>query len=431
MYSAYFFQIINAFVTLLMLPLFLHYLGVQDYVIWSLFATFGGILLQIEAAIQAVSIREISKAFNRSNKATLKVAIARANSAYKNLAYITGIPCMILGVIYLNYFFHSNPDFEIYLAWVIFIAAYTLNFYWGINNSILIAMGKISALSNINSLTRLSNFLLNAITLKLGYSIIGVSTSFIISVIIGISLVFKKKSILMSFFNFDQLKGQALNFRQGAFKKYTSYSLISFLLYRCGLFIAASKLPENEVASFGLSLQLISFLLLLSFVPVQVWLNDLVIAINSKNEKFILRELVKTFFCVNFIYIIGSIGIFLFGNEILQLLNSKISFFDTSTMLILFAAFLVELNIALFASYLTTVEHYSFVKIYLTTSFFSLLAISTYCFVYSVQLKALIFIPFFFQILVCLPLIMKEAFSFLKVSPRQFFLAFLRVYTPK
>jgi hypothetical protein len=431
MYSAFFFQIVNAFITLLMLPLFLHYLNVQEYVIWSLFATFGGMLLQIEAAIQAVSIREISKAFNRSNKVTLKDAIARSNSAYKGLAFTTLIPCMILGIIYLNYFFHNPPDFKIYLAWIVFISAYSLNFYCGINNSILISVGKISALSNINSFTRVSNFLLNTITLKLGYSIIGISTSFLMSVILGVSLVLKKKSLLMNRFNFDQFKGKVLKFHQGAFKKYASYSLVSFLLYRCSLFIAASKLPDNEVAGFGLSLQLITFLLVLSFVPIQVWLNDLVIAINSKNKEKILREIVKTFFYANSIYIVGSIIIFLFGKEILQFFNSNVSFLNTSIMSALFVAFFVELNIALFASYLTTEEHYSYVNIYLATSFFSLSIISIYIYTYNIQLNMLIFVPLFFQSIVCLPLIMNETFAFLKVKPSQFFLAFLRVYTPK
>src|SRR5437660_7747916 len=103
MRAAYLNQTINLAVAVLLVPLLVRYLDASEYILWSIFTTFGGITLQLESAIQTVSVREIAREYHSGNVATLQAAIRKAKVAYTTLSGSGLVRLFALGLLYLHY----------------------------------------------------------------------------------------------------------------------------------------------------------------------------------------------------------------------------------------------------------------------------------------------------------------------------------------
>ena len=61
MVAAYVFHAVNMAVSILLVPLFLRHLDPSEYALWLIFTAFGGVTLQLQNAIQNVSVKEIAR----------------------------------------------------------------------------------------------------------------------------------------------------------------------------------------------------------------------------------------------------------------------------------------------------------------------------------------------------------------------------------
>ena len=422
MRAAYQYQVINLLVAIMMVPLLLRYLDVNEYILWSIFTTLGGITLQFESAIQMISVREIAREYYAGNAITLQAAVRKAKTAYMALSASVLVPALALGLLYLHYVAGEKLANEGSIEWLLFISTYALNYYFGTNNSIQLGMGHVAKQNNINSLTRTFNFVCTYILLKAGFSIMGICLSFLLSVLVGclINLRAARKSLE----NYYVLQENGVrpdakfeHYNSSNIVKYTFYLLSSFALYKGCFLIATAVIPQNDIAAYGLTLQAIAIISALALVPVQVWLHRLVSAISSGNQQEILRQLAVTMLAVNTIFFAGSVLLALFGNMLLVFIGSKVMLTGNINLLLIFLAFFVELNIFLLVNFLVTVGNYKFVKVYVTTSLFGIGLVVILAWTFRINVVTLIAVPLGLQVFLCLPLIFRRTCRELAITP--------------
>ncbi len=423
--AAYLNQVINVAVAILMVPLLLRYLDVSEFVLWSIFTTFGAITLQFESAIQSVAVREIAREHHSGNAVTLRAAIFKAKRAYTALSACVIAPFLAVGILYLSYVGSTRLEMQGSVEWILFICTYALNYYFGANNSILLGMARITGYSNINSLTRVLNFVCTYLLLKAGLSVLGICLSFASSVLIGCILMSHAarqtlKNHYVSRETQVRLDREFNDADSSNIVKHTLYSLLSFAVYKSGLLIATTIFQKDIVASYSLALQAYTILSALALVPLQVWLPKLVNAITLGNRQKMLYELAVSILAADIVFIAGAVLFVLFGNMLLALVGSRVILADNMNLVLLCVAFLVELNIVLLVHFLATIGNYKFVEIYVATSLSGIGLVIFLIWASKISLVALIAVPLGFQALLCLPLIFRITCFELGITPMMF-----------
>jgi hypothetical protein len=374
MRAAYLYQTINLLVAVLMVPLLLRFLDVSAFVLWTIFITFGGVTLQLENAIQIVTVREIAREYHSGNRDSLRAAVRKARKAYTVLSLFVLVPVLVVGLLYLNYIAAAKLGLHGSYEWLVFIGAYALNYSFGTNNSILLGMVEIARFNNINSLTRTINFVTTYLFLRMGLSVLGASLSFALAVVISCTLNARSaRSALQHYSASPQaaLRPDAKfeHAKSANIVKYTFYMLSSFIVYKASLLVATMIFAESVIGAYSLTLQANTMLTMLAVVvPLQVWLHRLVSAITAGDRDRIVREFVRGALVANGLFIAGAVMLGLIGNTLLVLIGSEVTLVSNANLVLICLAFFIELNILLLVNMLVVTGSYRFVALYASTT---------------------------------------------------------------
>jgi hypothetical protein len=184
--------------------------------------------------------------------------------------------------------------------------------------------------------------------------------------------------------------------------------------------VAVSFFPKDVVGSYSLVLQALTILSTFSLVPIQVWLARLVIAINNDNQDEVIRELARTFLCVNLLFVTGIVLLLLFGNSLLGYIGSSVLLPGNSDLLIVALAFMVEINLFVLINLLVTKRRYGFIRPYVACVAAGLSLALCGIWLSLGLITSLIVLPAIVQIVVCLPLIINRACAELSTTPATF-----------
>jgi hypothetical protein len=399
-------------------------LSLGEYVLWAIFTTFGGITLQVESSIQILSVREIAKQYHASDGAGLNRAVRRARKAYVMLAAGVLVPFSICGFLYLTYPANGKVAIHWSLEWLVFVVAYAINYFFGANNSILLALGRVDVFNYVNSLTRSMNFVGSLLLLRAGLSVMGVCVSFALSVVVGCTLIAiaARKALRGAEHAASNLEsGDSQSSSVAAnLARYTLFTFFSFALYKGGVLVAASEFPKDVAGSYSLTLQALTMLSALALVPIQIWLARFVQAIVTDNRAAVIHELARTFRYANMVFIAGTAALVLFGDALLGHIGTRVTLPPRIDLVIVAAAFMVEINLFILINFLVTKQRYEFVRIYVTCVTVALLL--AFCGVWLSQnlILSLVVVPGTIQVAVCLPLIVKRVCAELKITPAAF-----------
>gem|GEM_PF-4260592 len=424
MKAAYSYQIINFIVALITMYLLLSYLGVNEYVLWSIFVTFVGVTVQLENAVQMVSVREMARGYHQTFSSNFMVAFSKARRAYLLLTLFVAIGVSLAGIVYISLIAKISTIDEYVVEWLLLLFAYSINYFFGINNSILLATKNVSFFNNSLSFTRILNVIFVYLLLKMGYSILGMAMSLVVSVIIGCAIIGRKAAKVRAAIESrpGRLSGDAMDLApfkgQGNnFVLYTLYTLCAYVLYKGGILLVAGQFEKTTVASYALSLQIFTLLTTFALVPIQIWLSRLVAAVNENDMARSLRELSRTFLAVNGLFICGSVGLIVLGQFVLAFIKTDIQLPGSLTLLAMALAFLIEINILLCINFLVTSRNYRFLKVYAKTSLFSL-TLAVLLVMYSDNIiLSLLLVPTLIQTVVCLPAVFRFFCDQLSMSP--------------
>ncbi len=267
-----------------MVPLLLRHLGVNDYLLWSIFVAFGGLSLQLESSIQMVSVRDIARPYHGGLVDVMRAAVVNARRMYHGLAVLVGTLFAVVGFAYLMYVVGDKAGEHWRLEWALFVLSYTINYWFGVNSAVLLATDRVAVFSLISGSTRLLNLALSWVMLTNGLSVLGICISFAASVFVNVILIWLARRRLFCPGPVEErLVPEASSSNLGKndrasqemprnLLKYTLYVFATYMLYRGSVLMATTFFPAKQVASYALALQAFGMVATLSMVPVHAWL---------------------------------------------------------------------------------------------------------------------------------------------------------------
>jgi len=391
MISAYTFHAVNLVVAMLLVPLLLHYLSPAEYSLWLIFTAFGGFTIHLQNAIQNTSIKEIARGMHLGEE--MVESLQRMRSAYAGLVLIVTFPFLGIGLAYLHFIVEGAYTLE----WCLFVMSYAVVYAFAPNYSILLGMDRVATSNKINTVTRLLYFLVAAVLLNYGLSILAICLSFALSTIVSAVL---STAVTRNHTNPPWKWSLSRNVTP-----YAIFAVSAFALYNGSYLIAVTKFPQDLTASYGLGLQISLLLLTLSLAPLQVWLARLVRAIATGDER---KELLRNLVVINLIFGSGAIFLLVFGDDLLLLIASRIPL--PKQLVLIFCAFAVELNIAVLVNFLMAKDNYRFVKIYVPVALTGL-GLGILAVYLTNNIYGFIIVPLCIQSVVSLPWIARITFA--------------------
>jgi len=393
--STYLFQVVNLGVSVVMLSLMLRFLTQEDYAIYAVFLTFGGLTLTAGNAMQMLSIQELARAL--STGSAVAESLSKVISACVLLCSFIAIPLFIGGAVYLQ----LTDAQHALLAWALFCSAYLIAYAITPRLVLLTARGKITNVNLINLITRLFYFGGVVTFLVTGWGLAGICFAFLLSGGLGIFLT----------------RGYPPALRSGAFSfrlspelfGYVLYAACAFSLYNSSVLFVRASASINDAASHALALQLSWLLLTVSLAPLPALLSRIHqgLAAGNARQQFFISLLIT-----NTVFVVGAVFLLFLGEKALSLIRSNVMTPDIFFWVLL--AFFVEVNIATAANLLMAAGIFRFKRVYFLSAGGGLM-LGLLAFYLSSQAVFLIVIPLITQTLVSLPVIFGSA---LRVSVR-------------
>jgi hypothetical protein len=408
MVAAYIFNLINLVCGLLTIPLTLRYLDQSEFILWSIFIIWGGLTLQFENALQVVSVRSLARAL--SSKRLISESFLSIKGAYKLLSIVTITIITSLGAIYLNWLDYSTLNINWLHEWFIFMAAYAINYWFGPNSVYTLAIAKTTQFYYVLSLTRIVYFSLSLLLLIFDFGVSAISISFFISVIINCLLIYIviRKNKPKEISNGLGKLNREISGIGNETLKYLIFSIAAYLLYKGSVLYAAYMYGKEEVSEYALSIQALSMITIIATSCIQIWLPGLVNTIIKKDINQIVIELLRTILVVNLVFFLGAFILLTVIPEALGLIKSNVLLPARWKLAVISIAFFLEINILILINVLVTMQNYCFVKIYTTSTVFSL-ALGLILAINGVDLMiSLVAIPSVIQSTITYPLILKK-----------------------
>ncbi len=402
------FQCVSLFVGVANVPLLLHYLSSDEFVAWIVIATLGALTIQLEQGLLVIATRRVAWQWHGEDVEATQRELARVRSTFHRFSASVLVCLGGVGLFYFSLWANMAlpPHWE--LAWALFVSAYAINYWFGHNNVVLLAMEATHTFNMVNSCTRLLNLALGFLFLSLGLSILGLALSFFLSVVVSVLMHARnaRRQLAVARGKHDTSDRPAHSHRpewQGL--GFSLYTLSNFLVYR-GAFLLLPLLPHNfQLDSYGLALQLVAIVYAVSVIPAQVWLGQLVTAVSSRSLHRVASHLGKSlaFAAGVFLLLFGlALGV---AGPALSLLGSDVSLPPAADLALVFSAFFIESLIFLLVNVLLLLGRQRYLYGYSA----GVLFIVSLCCAYAlfldpdVGVRVFLILPMLFQGLVALP----------------------------
>jgi len=381
-------QALNIGAGLILLPVILHYLTQEDVGLWFVFVTLGSLAQLLELGFQPTMARNTAYVYAGAqslverglsapvpegqsfNLQLLGELVYTARGIYRIAALFAFIILMGGGTLYISSLLTPSQDPWLYLpAWMAFGLGYVATFYYGYFNGLLQGRGDITAANKVIVITRGTMIALGALLVVLGYGLIGLGVSSLISAIVGrwASMRYYFAEIRPEARQVHGMKGP--HGQSGLVKTLWHNSwrlgvvqLGGFLIQRSSILIASSFLGLAASASYGMTVTVLMALMSVSAVIANVQLphmNALQVSGNRRELRSILGEIIIVAWLV---FIVGLACLTEFGDDLLQFVASKTLFINTFELLVLGVIFLLEMNHSIAATYITTKNEVPFLR---------------------------------------------------------------------
>lgn len=348
-----------------MLLLILFFLNAEEFLLWSLFTAIGGLLLQVETAIQSIFVRSIANNANSDRNNFLR-SILLAKKSYRLFAMLAFLFLISVGIPYF-YVSKINISASLWLiCWIVFSATYFFNFLFGPNNCTLIATQNTTKFNVNNMSSRLINLALVAVLLAMGYGFYALIVGFAVSVAFGCSLnahaARASHPQVSEGISADISDGTVLGPRLSEIVRFSLFLGLSYWLYRLLLLAnAASSGDHSANASFALALQLFAIFMTLALTPLQMRVAPLISALKRKDRDEAALEFCRLQMLVNGVIILSTMMFLVAAPFIGNFVSINIEWPSFSMVAALSFAFLIEANLQAIANLFISERDYRFV----------------------------------------------------------------------
>jgi O-antigen/teichoic acid export membrane protein len=381
--------IFNQGMNIFLLPLILRILSPEELGLWYVFGSIAALVNLVDFGFSPTIMRNISYAFAGADKLLangvsletlggepnynlLKALINSSRKLYLGLSIISGVVLVSIGTIYVKSITGSSFNDFIH-AWMIYALAVFINLYYSYWNPVLKGAGGIKEINQALVISRILYFCIASVTLIMGYGLQGLSVAYLIS---GLAMrilakhYFNKltsggiKSIITSIRTKEILKIIWPNA-----KKSGIVTIGSWLITRSTTLLCSSFLGLEQTARFGLSLQVITFVITFSTLLYNSYIPELAyLEVHRDTHRYnlILSRGIVIQWTIG---IVGLAGVVICGNWALGLLKSNSTLLSTNILLLLSIVLFLEHNHSTFATTITLSNYVPFVKASLLSGF--------------------------------------------------------------
>lgn len=380
-YIAQFFQIASGLITL---PLILKMLSVEEIGMNYLMLTIGSLVALFDfgfapqfgrnityvfAGTQELKKEGVAMGSGNLNYRLLATMISVAKSVYRVLAIWVLVVMLTLGTAYIYKVTHGFINVHNSLAvWIIYSISIFFNVYYTYYSSLLTGKGMIMEAKKAMLASKLVYIALTFILLFMGLGLLGVAIANLISPFVG-------RFFSYHYFFDSQLRGELSAYHITSKEKWDLFKIIwhnakklglvfvgAYAINKCSMFLAGLYLSLEEIASYGLMIQLMSVITAISTTYFTVS-GPLFASLRTDNKR---DELIQKFaFTMNIYYIlflIGCVSLIFFAPFFLDLIRTNIELPSLSILLIYSIVVLLENNHSCFATFIITENKIPFVE---------------------------------------------------------------------
>jgi O-antigen/teichoic acid export membrane protein len=373
-------QFLNVGAGIVLIPVAIKCLSAEDMGLWYVFLALAGLAQLLEFGFQPTISRQTSyvysgamklqpqgipiNEFNVINKQLLANLIFASKKLYK---YVAICSCLILLVFGTLYIYSLNvTQVSSYIAWVVFSFSSVINFYFSYYNGLMQGRGQQTTLNKIITQSKVILLVVAVPLLLLDFGLLALAVATLISMIVNRFLVHnqfydnsKEETYFIKNANITEDLTNLLflsSWRLGL------TSLGAFLIQKANLFIASSFLGLKIAGSYGLTIQLIGILSMVSSMSVNLNIPKIT-ALNSNNKKDeIIVIFQKSMIMAISLFIAGSVAIIFAGLPMISFLSDSIELVTLPILVLMLLFQLLEMIHSLSATYLTTLNYVPFAR---------------------------------------------------------------------
>lgn len=382
-YMATFLQIGSG---VLLFPIILHKLPSETVGVWSIFLTIASFTALLDFGFSPSFTRNVTYIFSGVNKLEksgisqeltsgninfdlLGSTIRAMKWFYSRIALIVLLFLVTLGSAYLYQV--TNKSFmgdktQIEIAWLLFCAVNTYNIYTLYYDALIMGSGKVMKNKQIIIISQTIYLSTAILFIFMGWGLIAIVLAQALAMILKRYLSYK------TFFT-SELKNRLQSSDTQQFKeiiktitpnsiKLGTTSVGAFLVLQSSVIIGSLYISLEEIASYGITMQVINVVASLS----TVYFSSYVPKISNLRVKNDLQSVKIIYFrCVYILvitFLMCGIFIILFGNDILVLLKSKTLLLSSVMIMTILIILMLEKNHAIAGGFLVSKNEVPYFK---------------------------------------------------------------------
>lgn len=381
-YLATFLRIASA---ALLLPILLKKMPTEMVGIWTVFTSIYSFVILLDFGFNPSFTRNVTYVFsgvknlqtigfeqansNESvNYSLLKELIKTMKYFYSRIALIACFFLLTIGTYYIHTILKSyqGSHSEIYTAWVLLsiINCYTLyTFYY---DSLIQGKGMVMRDKKINVIGQLVYLSLAGILIYFDFKLLAIIIAQVVSIVVVRILLYQSfftKEMKLNLDNANTLQNQ--NILKIIYPNAVKIGLTAvggILVTKSSLIIGSLYLSLEEIASYGITMQLIGVIAGVSTIYIATF-QPKIVNFRVQNDNKAIRNIYnKALLIMLGTYIIGGIGLIVVGPKILQFINSKTLLIATPLLVLAIVASLIETNVSMSGTILLTKNYVPFFK---------------------------------------------------------------------
>lgn len=371
----------------LLFPIILRMLSSELIGIWAIFMTIGSLTNLLDFGFSPSFTRNvtyiisgvnklISKGIDQSDKQEsinyelLSGTIRAMKWFYRRMALIALILLIFAGTWYMHHILenkYTGADANsIYIAWFLFCIVNAYNIYTLYYDSLLMGCGFVMKSKQLIIISQFVYIGLSTVLILSNYGLLSIVIAQAVSLLL-------RRFLSQHFFYNNGLKKELANAGNTNYReiikaitpnsiKLGITGLGAFLVLQSSVLIGSAYLELSELASYGITVQIINVIASLSWVYFNSYIPN--IARLRVNEDLIsIRKIyMKSLFAMLLTYIAGAVVLIYAGQLLLDVLGSQTSLLSAGMILLIIVISLLEKNHAMAGSILLLRNEVPFFK---------------------------------------------------------------------